>query len=100
MKEEKEKKGETTEEGKVEECVLLHYNHSLISHEGLYSVLISCYGNNIFSIILVAVQCKDFVRGNEFTAISSLQCSDITIMSMSPVACAIRVNVHTNICLL
>ena len=40
-------KGETTEERL--KSVFCHYNHSLISHEGLYSVIISCYGNKIFS---------------------------------------------------
>ena len=40
-------KGETTEERL--KSVFCHYKHSLISHEGLYSVIISCYGNRIFS---------------------------------------------------
>ena len=36
------------EERKVEECVLLSLQ-PVLSHEGLHSVIISCYGNKIFS---------------------------------------------------
>ena len=73
------------EERRIEGCVLLSLQLQFyITCEGLYGVIISCYGNKIFSILLVTDECRDFVGGNaEFTAIvlfNSSKYSDITIM--------------------
>ena len=51
---------------------------SLISHEGLYSVIISCYGNKVFHFS----GSRGFVGVNYFTAISLFN-SSITQTSQS-----------------
>ena len=45
----KEERNDRGRKGRLKSVCCCHYNHSLISHEGLYSVIISCYSNKIFS---------------------------------------------------
>ena len=57
-----ERKEKQQREERIEGCVLLPLKpQSYITCEGLYGVLISCYGNKIFPILLVADQ---FVIGS------------------------------------
>ena len=81
---EKKEKGERNDGGRKGGLLVSPQPQSYITCEGLYGVIISCYGNKIFSILLVADQGRDFVGGNtEFTTIvlfNSSKYSDVTIM--------------------
>ena len=78
---EERKKGETTgRKGRLKSVRCCHYNHSHISREGLHSVIISCYGNKIISILQVAEILSESIHCNQ--PLQFIQYSDIAIMSI------------------